>query len=231
VARHSSMSELELIRACAESNDGDAWSEFVSRFQRPISLSIMRTADQWGHPPHNVVDDLVQETYLKLCADKCHLLLEFALRQPGAIGGYIKTIAVNVTHDHFKALHSQKRGSGDVAHSIDDHVEITARQGSLGGQPAMDQEVLLSQINACLTSCSEGPDRERDCFIFWLYYQQGMTAKAIAALPTVGLSAKGVESAILRLTRLVRERVVGLRSEPLANTTQDGKGFHTAESY
>jgi hypothetical protein len=36
-----------------------------------------------------------------------------------------------------------------------------------------------------------------------------MSAKGIAALPTVGLTAKGVESAIFRLTRLVREQIVG----------------------
>ena len=38
------MTVEELIRSCAESNDGAAWEEFVARFQRPISLSITRTA-------------------------------------------------------------------------------------------------------------------------------------------------------------------------------------------
>src|ERR1700730_150094 len=42
--RRSSMSVAELIRACAESNDGAAWEEFVARFQRPIGLSVLRTA-------------------------------------------------------------------------------------------------------------------------------------------------------------------------------------------
>jgi RNA polymerase sigma-70 factor (ECF subfamily) len=109
------MSAVELIHACAESNDGAAWEEFVARFHRAVSLSIIRTAYQWGAIPQQVVDDLVQETYLKLCTDKCRLLRAFALRHPEALLGYIKTIAVNVAHDHFKSLHSRKRGSGDVA--------------------------------------------------------------------------------------------------------------------
>ena len=67
------MSAEELIHACAESNDGAAWEEFVARFHRPISLSILRIAYQWGNRPQQVVDDLVQETYLKLCSDKCRL--------------------------------------------------------------------------------------------------------------------------------------------------------------
>jgi RNA polymerase sigma-70 factor (ECF subfamily) len=135
------------------------------------------------------VDDLVQETYLKLCADKCRLLRVFAVQHPEAVLGYIKTIAVNVAHDYFKALHSQKRGSGETAQLLED-VEPPAQSGDIGGQAAMEREVLLKQIDHCLESCSEGPDQGRDRLIFWLYYQQGMSAKAIAALPTVGLTAK-----------------------------------------
>ena len=71
--------------------------------------------------PQQVVDDLVQETYLKLCADKCRLLLRlFAIQHPEAVPGYIKTIAINVAHDHFKSLHSQKRGSGETAQLLED---------------------------------------------------------------------------------------------------------------
>lgn len=224
------MSEGELIRACAESNDGAAWDEFVSRFHRPISLSIIRAAYQWGQPPQQVVDDLVQDTYLKLCSDKCRLLSEFATRHPEAVPAYIKTIAVNVARDYFKALHSQKRGSGEVSQYLEG-VEPKAQAGSLGGQEAIEREVLLKQINQCLENCSEGPERERDRLIFWLYYQQGMSAKAIAALPTVGLGAKGVESAILRLTRLVREQLTGLRVQGSESSQPGEKGFRPAESY
>jgi RNA polymerase sigma-70 factor (ECF subfamily) len=224
------MSAEELIQACAESNDGAAWEEFVFRFHRPISLSILRIAYQWGGTPQQIVDDLVQETYLKLCADKCRLLRDFAVQHPEAVAGYIKTIAVNVAHDHFKSLHSQKRGSGETSQLLED-VEPQARSGDLGGQAAMEREVLLKQIDRCLETCSEGPDQERDRLIFWLYYQQGMSAKAIAALPTVGLTAKGVESAIFRLTRLVREQIAGLRPQTSGSTQLGEKGFRPAESY
>ena len=211
------MSAVELVCACAGSNHGVAWEEFVARFHRPISLSIIRTAYQWGRVPQQVVDDLVQDTYLKLCADKCRLLREFAVQHPEAVGGYIKTIAVNVARDHFKALHSQKRGAGEIAHSLED-IQLEAPTGNVGSHDAMEREVLLKEINRCLETCAVGPDWERDRVIFWLYYQQGMSAKAIAALPTVDLTAKGVESAILRLTRLVREQVAGARSQTSAAT-------------
>jgi len=48
----------------------------------------------------------------------------------------------------------------------------------------------------------------RDRNLFWLYYRQGLTADAISRIPAIDLSPKGVESALLRLTRLLRETIV-----------------------
>ena len=224
------MSGAELIGACAEANDSAAWDEFVSRFHRPISLAIIRAAYQWGEIPQEVVDDLVQDTYLKLCINRCRQLLEFATGHPDSILGYIKTIAVNVAHDHFKSLHSKKRGSGEVSQMMED-ADPKAEKNKTGGQGAIERQVLLNQINECLEACAVGPDHDRDCTIFWLYYQQGMTAKDIAALPTVGLSAKGVESAVFRLARLVRDQLVRVRLQTGSASTPCEKGFLPAESY
>jgi RNA polymerase sigma-70 factor (ECF subfamily) len=201
------MTAEELVCACTESHDGAAWEEFVARFHKPISLSIKRTACQWRKDPSQFVDDLLQETYLKLCADRCILLLEFARQHSGdAVLGYIKTIAVNVAHDHFKSLHSQKRGAGETDQLHED-LEPAAHSASFGGPEAMDREVFLKQVDNQLQNCTAGSNQERDCLIFWFYYLQGMSAKAIAALATVRLTAKGVEAVIFRLTRCVRERL------------------------
>src|SRR5260370_35513049 len=101
---YASLNAEQLIYLCARSNDGAAWDEFVSRFHRAISLSIIRTAYQWGQAPRHLVDDLVQETYLKLCVSQCQLLLEFATQHPEAVPGYIKTISINGAPDYFKAV-------------------------------------------------------------------------------------------------------------------------------
>jgi RNA polymerase sigma-70 factor (ECF subfamily) len=205
------MSIEELIRACAESNEATAWEEFVARFRRPISLSILRAAYQWGKIPQQIVDDLVQETYLKLCTNKCKLLLDFAAQHPDSVPGYIKTIAVNVAHDYFKSLHSQKRGEGETD-QFQEEAEPQAHRGGFGSQGAMEHEVLLKQIDDRLRSCAAGPNQERDCLIFWFYYLQGMSAKAIAALATIKLTAKGVEAVIFRLIRCVREQLGDART-------------------
>jgi RNA polymerase sigma-70 factor (ECF subfamily) len=207
VVHTSSQSAEELIRACAEANDPAAWDEFVARFQRPISLSIQRIACRWGKAPAEFVDDLLQETYLKLCADKCRLLFQFAERHPDeAVLAYIKTIAINVAHDHFKSLHSQKRGAAETDQLHEDFDPV-AESCSFGGPDALEREVFLKQVNSQVQDCAAGSNQERDCLIFWLYYLQGMSAKAIAAVATVKLTAKGVEAVIFRLTRCVREHL------------------------
>jgi RNA polymerase sigma-70 factor (ECF subfamily) len=224
------LSTIELIRACAESNESAAWEDFVSRFHRAIALSVIYTANQWSDVPRHVVDDLVQETYLKLCADKCRLLLAFAIQTPDGITAYLKATAANVVHDYFKARLAQKRGAGRVQQSLGD-IDPSAGNQATGSPGAMEREVLMTQIDQCLQSCLPAADQERDRLIFWLHYQQGMSAKAIASLPGVGLTPKGVESAILRLTQLIRRQVVSLRQEQAARTDSTPKGFRPAESY
>jgi RNA polymerase sigma-70 factor (ECF subfamily) len=95
----------------------------------------------------------------------------------------------------------------------------------------VEREVLFKQIDECIESCLEDANRDRDRTIFWLYYQQGMTAKDIAALPSFNLSAKGVESVIFRLIRMLRERMVGMQIQVGAKSTQGEKGFLPSESY
>jgi RNA polymerase sigma-70 factor (ECF subfamily) len=224
------MSTIELIKACADSNDGAAWQEFVARFHRPVCLSILRIASRWGASPQQVVDDLAQETYLKLCADGCRLLRSFAEDHPDQVENYIRTIAINAAHDHFKSVYSKRRGSGKVAQLSED-ADRMVESGSFGGHTIMEREVLLKEIDDCLQTYSTGPDQERDWLIFWLYYRQGISAREIADLPTVQLTAKGVESAIFRLTRLVRERVANLRNRASLGEGEGKKGSHASQSY
>src|SRR5262249_52999088 len=81
---------------------------------------------------------------------------------------------------------------------------------------------LLNQIDEHLKRHLTGADQERDRTIFWLYFQQGMSSKEIASLPTIGLGAKGVGSVIERLKHCVREQIVGM-SAPSADETIETK--------
>ena len=202
---YSSISAEELVLICFETGNELAWAEFVRRFHRLIATVVLRIARQWGETSHQTIDDLIQETYLKLCADKGRLLGTFKSRHEGAIFGYIKIFTANLVHDHFKSVYSKKRGGRNLS--------ISPRNGELefisGCSTApvsiLERSVLLRQVDACLRAVAWGRDADRDRKIFWLYYRTGLTARAIASLPTIGLSTKGVESVLSRLTRLVRD--------------------------
>jgi RNA polymerase sigma-70 factor (ECF subfamily) len=164
----------------------------------------MRTARRFGETAPELIDDLVQDTYLKICANRSRILREF---QPGAadtIFGFLKTVAFSVTQDYFRGGLAAKRGAGRRETALDSYVE-SATAGR-EGLPQVEREILIRQIDARLLAAGE-PATQRDRQIFWLYYRHGMTTRAIAAIPGIGLTQKGVESAIQRLTNHLRARL------------------------
>jgi RNA polymerase sigma-70 factor (ECF subfamily) len=220
---YSTISAEELALTCFRSGDELAWAEFVRRFQPLIAAVVLRISRQWGESSPQLVDELVQDTYLKLCADRKRLLQRFTSKHEDAIYGYIKVLTANLAHDHFKASRSQKRGGSATKTSIDSDERAPSVQCSKSAEALIQRDILIQQIDACLQAVSIGPDSERDRKIFWLYYRVGLTASAISAVPTVGLSTKGVESSILRLTRAVRREIVIRKAEsPTAKTSLEG---------
>jgi len=209
--RYSSLPLKDIVCLCAGPCDEEAWEEFVLRVNRPISLTVMRTATYWGDASRSVVEDLVQSTYVKLWEDGCRLLRDFAVRYPEAILGYLKKTATNVAHDYFK--HRRNRSSGGSnPHVSTADVDPEAGIEGDGSQEKIAFGVLLSEIDERLKQGLTGPDQERDRMIFWLYFRQGMSTKEIASLPNVGLGAKGVGSVIERLKHHIREQLLGSES-------------------
>ncbi len=200
------MSLEELIRACAENANARAWEEFVHRFHQLIAAVVVRTSSRWARSSPAEVEDLIQETYLKICGDRKRLLSEFTPHHPEAFYGYLRVVTANVVHDHFRALNSKKRGRGETGTSIDS-ANAPTPTATLAGEDHIQRDILLKEVDDVLYTRSSGNDQMRDRTIFWLYYRYGMTAPAIAELPSLQLTVKGVESVIHRLTRLVRERL------------------------
>lgn len=205
---YTSLTAVELARACAEHGDAAAWQEFIHRFQRVIATVAHRVARRWSENAPGVVDDLVQETYIKLYSDRVRILGEFQALHPDAIYGYLKVLAANVAIDHFKRLHAGKRG-GDAVGPFE-FAERTA-SATAGDAASVERAVLIREVDSCLRTEATGETRERDCAIFSLYYRHGLTAKEIAALPSIALSVKGVESTLHRLVQLVRNHLVEAR--------------------
>ena len=197
-----------LIAACVATRDESVWAEFIRRFHPLVSTVVLRTARQWGEPIPSLIDDLTQETYLKLCANDCRLLKNFRSQYPCAIFGFLKVVTANVVHDHFKASRAAKRGAGGVLATLQDadgNGNDVAGTCSRSPSSTIEETILLGEIDRCLGKGVGPSELGRSRRIFWLYYRCGLSARAIAALPNIQLTTKGVESTILRLNRLVRK--------------------------
>jgi len=221
LVNRASLTSGELIRACIEAGDEAVWEEFVRRYRPVISGVVSRTARRFGEWTPQLVDDLTQETYLKVCANHCRILREFKPQVEESIFGLLKTVAFSVTHDHFRGAKAAMRGAGRKESTLDNYLESTV--AGRDGLPELEREILLNQIDTYLSTQSNPKIPQRDQQIFWMYYRHGMTARAIAEIPHLGLTAKGVESVIQRLTSLVRNGLVEARQgnaegKPSANS-------------
>ncbi len=203
MARYKELSSTELVRACAGSRDEKAWAEFIRRFHVVIASAVLRTTRHWGEPSRAQLDDLVQDTYLKLCEDDSRLLRSFRPRQEDSIYGFLKVVAANVVHDHYKAALAAKRGASRTEAIIEPAQDVP--EASVADSfSAVSQRLQLEQIDKVLRLVTAGKDEDRKRLIFWLRHRQCLTASEIASIPCIGLTTEGVESVLMRLTVMIR---------------------------
>lgn len=196
--KFASVSAEELVKACAESESADAWEEFVHRFQKVIASAVQRVVfARRGRDP-SLIEELIQDTFLKICADNRRFLREFEPRHPDFFCEYfcalLKVTAGNLARDHFRKPTS-RIVQVDLA-----EIEMFVADGR--GKRRIEREILLKDIDQILlANPSRTAGRDRD--IFWLYYRQGFTAAEIAGMKHFGIDTKGVESVLHRLRCLV----------------------------
>lgn len=220
---YSDLSHLDLVQACLASDEA-AWGEFLARYEQTISVAVLRTALRWGYASNAVLEDLSAETYLKLCADGFALLRHFEFRTDAGIYGFLKVVAANVVHDHFRQRHAQKRGA-EV--TIEDLYQ-SAETPDPDRLDEIERGVLLREVEEALLQVT-GTEGVRDRTIFWLYYRQGFPANAIAKVAGLDLTSKGIESVIHRLTVAVRERLTQKSATCVA--VQSEKGVSEESSF
>jgi RNA polymerase sigma-70 factor (ECF subfamily) len=187
----------QLLQRCLLSADEETWTDFIRGSQPVIASVVIKTARRWTRPSSGLIDDLIQETYLKLCLNDFRALRLFGFRHENALFGFLKVVASNVVRDHFRETYTQKRGCGMLGCQLDCAPSSALLNGTF---EAVERAILLGTVDRCL----ENSKSARDRLIFWLYYRDGLTAKAISALPSIRLSVKGVESTISRLVRLIK---------------------------
>jgi RNA polymerase sigma-70 factor (ECF subfamily) len=196
----------DLARACAYSADAAEWQELVRRCMPLVSMVALRVSRMWvTSPSPAVVDDIVQEVFLKLCEQERRILRTFEPRGEDSFFGLLRIVTGSVTNDYFRRHNSAKRGGKVVSMPLlEDQAQGNAEFA--GSTERVQHSALLAQLDRKLRSAPQSIS-ERDRALFWLYYLQGYTAEEIAHVSQVGLSAKGVESALRRVTAWLRSEV------------------------
>jgi RNA polymerase sigma-70 factor (ECF subfamily) len=188
----------DLLHICLSTDGQEHWRDFVHRTQPLIASVIINTIRRWTSPAPSLVDDLIQETYVKLFANDRKALRSIKNEYENTIFGYLRVVASNVVRDHFR----QPKNKADEI-ELSDAVLPPGPDGHEQLEFAHKKE----QAQEILTSLSSSETYQRDVGIFWFFYEQGYTAKEISLLPSVALTVKGVEAVLFRLTRYIRERL------------------------
>ncbi len=184
-----------LLRRCLEAHDQELWGTLVRRLQPVFARVAYRVASNAGSVRGDEVDDLVQDCFLKLEALRGGTSESSALDDESTALAYIKVLAANTARDHFRKKRAEKRGNALTLSASDKLWELVDPDWV-----KLEKSVMIGEIDRLLDVDVQTRT------IFWLYYNQGLTAKEISAVSVFNLSPKGVESLLRRLTLAVREK-------------------------
>ncbi len=218
-----------LARICAYSGQAPEWEALVRLMTPGVSIAARRVALLWGETDPGVVSEIVQEVFLKLCENDRRVLREFEDRGSDSFVKLMRVITVSVCTDYFRRSRAEKRGGSKHSEPIAPHFHAEQLPDNRS-VTAIERSTLTAQLDAMLLRFPREVS-PRDRTLFWLYYRSGMTAESIAAIPSIGLSSKGVESALLRITRLLRRAISGEKTPQAELAKKNGvpgqktKGF------
>jgi RNA polymerase sigma-70 factor (ECF subfamily) len=199
VSKRFSLSEL--LRLCLVECRADAWDTLVEYLQPVIASVVAARVARYGPVTAELVQDLTQDAFVKLCDNGINLMHRIEGFSEDDALAYVKETAANLVKDHFRAEQSQTRcppsGFADS--------ESLNTVGDNSSVEAVERKILLGEVDRILCSLLPPKSAARDRRVFWLRHRHGMTARAIAAIPSLGLSQKGVEALLRRLNRLLED--------------------------
>jgi RNA polymerase sigma-70 factor (ECF subfamily) len=184
----------QLLGDCLARGGRNYWERFIESAQPLIAATVLHTLARFSAGSRNLADDLVQETFLRLCDDNFRALRSF--RGAGdavALKAYLRVIASNTV-------------IGRLRRDKNRTVDLEAIAGTLASVDVthehLEKTALIKAIEKCLAS-----ETARDYRIFWLRHRDGLLPKEIAAIPDIGLATGGVENVIYKTTVRVMDCV------------------------
>lgn len=192
---------FDAYRKWLETSDESAWEALVREARDPIMGALRRALAAWSRPASDLVDDLTQETFLRLCSARGAALRGLRGNSPQELVGYLSAVAHNIACDYARNRMAIKRGKWQAVASLREDLPM---QSDVVAE--VEKRLFYRKVQRCIESAEASA---RDRAIFWLYFRDGLTSRAIAEVKALGLAPKGVESAILRMLKNIRECLKG----------------------
>ena len=219
MAPSPSYSDSELFAHCGRGADAAAWDEFVARFNRRIVGYVIRERRargiNGGADEAEVVGDLTQEVYLRLLAHDRRALRNFRGESDLAVVAYLARVVRAVVGDQLRRDRSQKRAARLVSITEvpgDDQKPVgeTLKADDRAAPDRLMRERLVVERLQTLLHASGGANATRDAMVFQLHVLEGLSAREIAAIPSLQMSLAAVETVLHR----TRDRLRSIIGDP-----------------
>lgn len=212
IGRIEEISNPDLIRRCASSpDDSTLWQEFIRRFDDFLRRTAVRLLGSPVVPAPArlvaLVEDIVQDVYVRLLHDDCRALLQFRGENEEAIFPYLHSITATVILNHFRATRAKKRPrverslNASIAWAEEDFRPLSAVIPD--PRTLSEEEIRLAElrdeINYLLDRILHGPNKSRDKLIFQLFHFDGLSPEEIAQISAIDMNPHGIEVVLSRI--------------------------------
>ena len=148
--------------------------------------------------------ELAQEVYLRLCQNDGTMMQEFRADSNFAVDAFFARVCTSVAVDYLRRTESLKR-FGNVV-SVDETCESEMSGRSPRDYSELNEDAILKWIDVEKVA-AEDPDPKnanRNAIIFKLHFIDGLTTEEISEFPGFNLTERGVGSVISRLRKRIR---------------------------
>jgi RNA polymerase sigma-70 factor (ECF subfamily) len=172
-ANSSHLSEKQLIDGCI-AGERASWAIFVKHYSKLIYHSIYKTLRVNSSPTDpDDINDLFQEMFASICADKCKKLRAFDPCKGVSLASWLRMITVRMTIDHLRKQRSST--------SLED---LPAEPSREGGQEMCIDEESLQCLRGVLEELSD-----RDKLLIELFYFKELHPEEIARILNISIGA------------------------------------------
>jgi len=216
----------DLIKRCAEQPaDRRAWNEFYRRFDDHIRAMVIRYGGLKRLYRQDLVDDLMQDAYVRLVKHDCKALKNFRGENENAIYTFLAFTARTAVDEYAKKRNAKKRRHQDEP--LDK--PVSPEEGGLRlidilanpYAPSTDEKLMLEslqqEVEMILGEIISGHEKERDQKIFLCHVYEELTLQQISE--RFALSPKRLRHIITEIKKRLKARPPGGKKTLIA------KGF------